>query len=386
MSSIYLIFSALWITALCCLSIYFFKFSKKLHAVEIPLQLLGFSFFGFAVGYAFYTTHINPWLLSAFSLTEEIHYIRVSSNAIAALSIFLLVFGLIKLLNILQKQYLIEKSVDGLHEQVLHQNQLLSEQSRDLEIRTIDYLEQREAAIEADRSKTDFLRNASHEVRTPLNAIIGLSELIAAGNVKDEQEQKEFAQMVIDSGRKLLKIFETLLEISRLKSDEYVANPQPANIRGIIDECVALCLPRAHAKNMSFVHVPENDEGIYAVFDKKATYQILIRLIGNALTYSPEMTSVTITIDHSNSDFTQIKISDEGPGIEPQHIKNAFELFGRAENWQHRGTESTGLGLALSVKMANIQDAKLEIESDGNSGTTCILSLPAHESSARKAS
>ncbi|MBL4666517.1 MAG: HAMP domain-containing histidine kinase [Sneathiella sp.] len=272
-----------------------------------------------------------------------------------------------------------------LQEKFSEQNQLLAEQSRDLEIRTIDYLEQREAAIEAERSKTDFLRNASHEVRTPLNAIIGLSELIAEGKTKNEEEQKEFANMVIDSGRKLLSIFETLLEIARIKSDEYIANPQSCNIREVIDECIALCLPKAHAKDISFKHFPEKDEGIQAIFDKKATYQILIRLIGNALTYSPELTSITITIDETDRDFTQIRISDEGPGIESAQIKNAFEIFGRAENWQHRGNESTGLGLAFSVKMAEIQNAKLKIESDGKSGTTCILSLPSNTREALKA-
>ncbi|MEH6474671.1 MAG: HAMP domain-containing sensor histidine kinase [Sneathiella sp.] len=376
MSGFYLVFSLSWAIGLLLLSVHFFRTSKKIPAAETPIQLIGFGFLGLFIGTLLLIFRVNPILISTFNFSTEIlhlHYLSIISYTVGFIS---LVGGILKLFKYIHEHHFLAEKITTLQEKLSHQNELLAEQSRDLEIRTIDYLEQREAAIEADRSKTDFLRNASHEVRTPINAIIGLSELIAEGNVKDEDELKEFAGMVIDSGRKLLTIFETLLEIARIKSDEYVANPQPANIREVIDECVALCLPKAHAKDIRFQHLPEKDEGISAIFDKKATYQILIRLIGNALTYSPELTTITIEIDQSDHYFTQIRISDEGPGIEPSKIKDAFELFGRVESWQNRGNDSTGLGLALSVKMANIQNAKLQIESDGKSGTTCILSLP----------
>ena len=181
-----------------------------------------------------------------------------------------------------------------------------------------------------------------------------------------------------------VKIIDTLLDIARIRSGEYVANPKPASLREVIDQCTTLLLPKAHAKSIRFRHMPENGENILAIFDTNATHHILMKILDNALTYSPANTSVTIEIDQRDKQFTRISIRDEGPGIPAEHIRNAFEIFGRAERWQHRGDENSGLGLALSVKMAQIQNGKLEIQSDGTNGTTCILSLPAYNENVLK--
>ncbi|WP_159104362.1 sensor histidine kinase [Sneathiella glossodoripedis] len=320
----------------------------------------------------------------------EANHVRQSyviADVIRALGALIVLNGIIFWGKELLSQYQLIKKNNSLEERISRQSDLLAAQSRDIEIRTIDYLEQKEAAIEAERSKTNFLRNTSHEFRTPLNAIIGLSDLISEGKASTREEQREFARMISDSGRKLLKIIDTLLEIARIKSGEYIANPQPARVKDIIDQCTALLLPKAHAKSIRFEYGEDFPEYAEAVYDSNATHHILTKIIDNAITYSPENTVITIDVDQSDEDFTKIHISDEGPGIPQDQLKTVFEIFGRAEKWQHRGdAENTGLGLALALKMAEIQDGQLTIESDGSKGTTCILSLPAYRSANLKAS
>lgn len=319
-----------------------------------------------------------PKLFKGLFTANEVHHIYVVADVIRAIGAIIVINGILIWGRTLRNQYKIAQEKSDLEGRVSRQSDQLATQSRDLEVRTIDYLEQKEAAIEAERSKTNFLRNTSHELRTPLNAVIGLSDLLVEGKARSSEEQREFAKMISDSGRKLLTIIDTLLDIARIKSGEYIANPKPASLREVIDQCTTLLLPKAHAKSIRFNHQPENNENILAIFDTNATHHILTKILDNALTYSPANSSVMIEIDQRDKQYTRILIKDEGPGIPAEHIHNAFEIFGRAERWQHRGDENSGLGLALSVKLAQIQDGKLEIQSDGTNGTACILSLPAY--------
>lgn len=291
------------------------------------------------------------------------------------LGTLLIIYGLVLWSNSVIKLNAYAKETEEIKSQLVEQNHLLQETSRDLEIRTIDYLEQREAAIESERSKTNFLRNTSHELRTPLNAIIGFSDLLAKGVYKNENERIEFASMILSSGKNLLETINTILEISRIKSDEYTPSLKPGDVKKIINECVTLCLPKAHSKSIKISIQPAED--VNAIFDFKAMHHILVRLIDNAITFSPEDTEITIHTTKSTPDQIKIVIADQGPGIDPEFISNIFEVFGRAEHWKNRGEGGMGLGLALSSKMAEIQNGSLKIESDGQNGTTCSVSLPA---------
>lgn len=350
----------------------------------VPILVIGMS--GLMISSFLASLFNSVSFMTMVELATHYDAMIVMANLIRALSTLIVVYGILVWSQTLREHYTILGEKENLEERLSKQSDLLASQSRDLEIRTIDYLEQREATIEAERSKTNFLRNTSHEFRTPLNAIIGLSDLLMEGKANSGEEQREFAKMISDSGRKLLGIIDTLLDIARIKSGEYVANPKPTSLRSIIDECVTLQLPKAHAKSIRIQHAPEDDMNILAFFDSNATHHILNKLLDNAITYSPENTSILVTISEEDEDFTKVIITDEGPGIAPEYIETAFEIFGRAERWQHRGEESAGLGLALSAKMAEIQDGHLEIKSDGKKGTTCILSLPAHKDSVKKAS
>ncbi len=316
-----------------------------------------------------------PEWMATFNTGINPKYIIFSAHLGYIFGTLIIVYGLVLWSNSVVKLNAYAEETEGIRSQLVERNHLLQETSRDLEIRTIDYLEQREAAIESERSKTNFLRNTSHELRTPLNAIIGFSDLIAKGVYKNEEERIEFANMILSSGKNLLETINTILEISRIKSDEYTPTLKPGEVKKVIKECVTLCLPKAHSKSIKISVQPA--ENVRAIFDFKAMHHILVRLIDNAITFSPEDTEITISASMSSRDQVEIIITDQGPGIDPKFINNIFEVFGRAEHWKNRGEGGMGLGLALSSKMAEMQNGSLKIESDGQNGTTCSITLPA---------
>lgn len=386
MDEIRLLISILWMTLFFSVSVFFIRKSKDFPKTDRGLPLILIGFISLTAGSALEVTFAIASFFDTILSATNTHQIYIVVDVIQGIGAIIVVNGIFLWGQELLSQNQVVKEKKELEDHIAKQTDLLADQSRDIEIRTIDYLEQKEATIEAERSKANFLRNTSHEFRTPLNAIIGLSDLLSEGKIATREEQREFAKMISGSGRKLLKIIDTLLEIARIKSGEYIANPVPAPVKEILDQCMSLLMPRAHAKSIRFEYSDDSADTAEAIYDSNATHHILSKILGNAITYSPENTVVTLKIDQGDEDFTKILISDQGPGIPEEHIKNVFEIFGRAEKWQHRGHEKTGLGLALSVKMAEIQDGTLQIESDGKSGTTFILSLPAYKSSARKAS
>jgi signal transduction histidine kinase len=375
MGGLLLIFSLVRILLFLGIASYFIRKSTKLPVSDRGLPLVIIAFFVFAIA-----STIN--LLTLISQQTDVSLVFGSARAAFALSVILytigailLVYGLVLWNRTLADLYTETAKLTDLKQEIDAQNEIILGLSRDLEIRTTDYLTQREAALESDRSKTNFLRNTSHELRTPLNAIIGLSELLCDGHASTESQQKEFSGMIRDSGRKLLSIIDTLIEIARIKSDEYVPNMAPENIQNLINEVVAHNSPLADQKSIRFRQDKTDSDPIICLCDRRASHHILSKIIQNAIKFSPESNVIELSIQPQTGATVKITIKDHGPGIDPAFIDNSFEIFGRAERWQYRGQGGTGLGLALASKLAEIQEGKLEIESDGKSGTLCHLTL-----------
>jgi|GEM_PF-5693025 len=381
MEEIRLIFSVLRVLLFLGAMAYFINYQKKFPGKDYGIFLFISAFAILAIGSFINIWGTNPIWFSLIKLGIPSTILISISHTLYLLGIILAVCG----------QIIWSKAVIALHSasaeakefrnQVIEQNELLREKTRDLEIRTVDYFEQREAALESERSKINFLRNTSHELRTPLNAIIGLSELLANYTVESEKERKEFATMILDSGKNLLSTIDTILEIARINSNEYSPSLLSGDINAVLSDCITQCLPKAHSKSITIEPPPKESPLAYAIFDRKGLHHILVNILDNALTYSPVETIVFISIDVSQNDFVTIVIKDQGPGIPQEFMKTIFEIFGRAEHWQNRGEGSSGFGLALSHKMVEIQKGKLKVESDGKFGTTVYVSLPTSSSS-----
>lgn len=372
-----LIFSILRVVFFLGATLYFIRFQKYIPKTGRDLQFIILAFFVITVGSFLSIWGNYPQWLQAIGLEISSAFLITLANVIYLIGALLLIVGLVLWSKSVIKLHGASAEAKDFREQLIEQNGLLRDKTRDLEIRTVDYFEQREAALESERSKVNFLRNTSHELRTPLNAIIGLSELLVDHPVESDKERKEFAKMILDSGRKLLSTIDTILEIARINSSEYSPSLLAGDITVILQECVTQCLPKAHAKSISIDTPPKGTSQAYATFDRKASHQVFVNILDNALTFSPPNTTISITMDLSEHDFVTVVIKDQGPGIAAEFMDTIFEIFGRAEHWQNRGEGSKGFGLALSRKMIEIQHGKLRVESDGKNGTTCYVSLPA---------
>lgn len=235
-------------------------------------------------------------------------------------------------------------------------------------------------AIEAERAsraKSDFLATVSHEVRTPLNAIMGYAEIIREEIVGPvgSPKYRDYARHIHRSGRHLLDLINDILDLSKVESGRLELTEEPVDLVRVLEEAVALVGPQAGEKNMTLYwdlsalrHRVRGDE--------RALKQILLNLLWNAVKYTPA--GGEVRIETASDRGCEVTIRDTGPGIPKAEQEAVFEPFARGRSSQSRNQEGTGIGLALSRHLATLHDAELRLDSEEGAGTAVTLRLPAH--------
>ncbi|MCZ6655071.1 MAG: ATP-binding protein [Planctomycetota bacterium] len=242
----------------------------------------------------------------------------------------------------------------------------------------LSLVEALEKAELASRSKSEFLANMSHELRTPLNAIMGFSELIAMETFGKITPAK-YAGYVNDihqSASYLMDIISDILDISKIESGKHTLNEENVDVGEIVKICNRLITPRAEENEIELVFsVQKALPALYA--DECAVKQILINLLGNAVKFNPG-SRVEIDVRVANSGELVISIADNGAGIAAQDLPTVLEPFVQIENAFTRQHEGTGLGLPLSVGLAEAHGGSLTIESAVGVGTKVTVQFPKH--------
>ena len=234
----------------------------------------------------------------------------------------------------------------------------------------------RDAAEQANRTKSEFLANMSHELRTPLNAIIGFAETMETaifGHLNPRY--RDYAADIRVSGLHLLGIINDILDLSKVEAG--AIELQDAWIE--LDHAVetALRLNRERAKQGGVLlrsTLPETPFLIRA--DEQRLIQILVNLLSNAIKFSEKGQSVTVGAVH-DGDSLALFVQDTGIGMSSEDVEIALEPFGQADSGLNRKHEGTGLGLPLAKRLAELQDAAFEIESEPGRGTKVTLRFPA---------
>jgi len=357
--------------------LYFLSIRRKLPRSDDGIFLIQLGFTLLCIASTFNLIINVPSLLQMLGLTPYREAVRMLYNAVGYLGgILLVMLGLVHWSkSVIRLNDEMSQRIE-LQEQLESKNIQLGNQARELELLTVDYIDQREIAIQAEQTKTEFLRNTSHELRTPLNAVIGFSELIRDDIPATREQRSEYAKMILSSSHRLLEIINSILEMARIDTKQYVPDLLPSNICLITDQIIKLLTPTAQRKSISLsIRCPEKEE-ILAVFDQNATRQALMHVLDNAIKFSKENDTVEISISDTDAHYIVVSVRDNGPGISPKHLSSIFDVFAKAESSLTRANESSGLGLTFFKKLAEIQGGKVQIESDGKSGTTCKLFLP----------
>jgi PAS domain S-box-containing protein len=239
-----------------------------------------------------------------------------------------------------------------------------------------DLILAKENAEEANRLKTIFLANMSHELRTPMIGILGFSEILIE-LLGDSEELKGYANVIHNSGTRLLKTLNMLLDFSKVQSEHIALNLKKVNAVSIIADTVKLFMEAAHKKNLYLMFSPQV-ESLEAVYDERILRQVAENLINNAINYTTEggvMVTLTKEIAEDKT-WLGLKVVDTGVGIPKEKQKLIWEPFRQASEGLNRMSEGTGLGLALVKNFVAKVDGQIYLESEPGKGSTFFVLLP----------
>ena len=243
--------------------------------------------------------------------------------------------------------------------------------------RTTELAEATRRAQSADRLKSEFLANMSHELRTPLNGIIGFTELLVDGRPGPlNPKQQQFLTAVLNSGRHLLQLINDVLDLSKIEAGKMELLCEVVALPALIAQVCASLAPIADAKHIQLTH--DVAPALCDLWlDKKKLTQVLYNLLSNALKFTPERGTVTVT-GRPNEEGFQIGVSDSGIGIKPEDLGKLFVEFQQLESGKSRRFQGTGLGLALTRRLVQLHGGRIAVASEPGRGSTFTVQLPCH--------
>lgn len=226
--------------------------------------------------------------------------------------------------------------------------------------------------VASERLQKRFVADASHELKTPITAIKGISELLIRTPQMEELDRKDFIQQVFDQSLRLESIVKDLLTLSKLSEDKLMIVKQPINSKAILNEILHHFDVSFH--NHGVTTQLEVNEKTMMFVDKKAFESVMNNLITNVLIHSNASVlsiSVEETLEH-----VFIKVKDNGKGIEKEHLPHVFDRFYRTSSSRQRASGGSGLGLNIAKSFVLAHQGSIEVESEPNQGTTFTLSFP----------
>lgn len=229
-----------------------------------------------------------------------------------------------------------------------------------------------------NNQKTAFLSAISHEMRTPLNAIIGFSDFMLAerigpiGNVK----YTGYVEDILLSGRHLLSLVNDLLDLTKIESGNYTPDITTVDVNRVIDQALRVIRPQADKKSISLSQrTSDNLPNIQA--DQRSLMQILLNLLSNAVKFTPLDGDVSVSASVNADTGLTIEVIDTGIGMSPKNILRALEPYGQVHSHAANDEPGTGLGLPLAKALAEANGARFEINSVPNQGTRALVIFPA---------
>lgn len=237
-----------------------------------------------------------------------------------------------------------------------------------------ELIKAKEKAEEGDRLKSAFLANISHEVRTPMNGILGFAELLKTPDLSTD-EQHEFIDVIEKSSLRMLNIINDLMDMSKIEAGETTLRIRKTDVNKMLQEIHLFFIPEVNQKNIHFdYHCPVSEKEPDLETDSTKLKQILTNLIRNALKFTSEG---AITFGYIKKDSTlEFYVSDTGTGIEQEQKDLIFERFMQGSLGHTRKYEGAGLGLAISKAYVELLGGSIWLESELNKGSTFRFELP----------
>ena len=234
-------------------------------------------------------------------------------------------------------------------------------------------------AEEANRAKSSFLSNMSHDIRTPMNAIVGFSALLAR-DADNPEKVREYTRKITSSSQHLLGLINDILDISKIEAGKTTLNLSDESIVDLIEGIDSIIRPQMKAKRHVFDVYSQDIRHEQVVMDKLRLNQILLNLLSNAVKYTPEGGHVVLTVQELPQHAKQLAhyrfvVSDNGYGMSESYQKSIFQAFTREEDSVTNKIQGTGLGMAITKNLLDLMGGSIAVDSRKGRGSTFTVEL-----------
>lgn len=234
-------------------------------------------------------------------------------------------------------------------------------------------------AEEANRAKSDFLSRMSHDIRTPMNAILGMKD-IAAAHLDDRAKVKDCLKKIGLSGQHLLGLINDVLDMSKIESGEMVLREDSVSLPEVLENLVTIMQPQFREKNQRFSIRLQCVAHEQFLSDSLRIRQVFLNILSNACKFTPIDGRITMDVQEASADggIAQFLfcITDTGIGMQPEFLPYLFTAFSRERDSRVDKTEGTGLGMAITKKIVDMLGGSIEVESQPGKGTSFRVALP----------
>ena len=236
------------------------------------------------------------------------------------------------------------------------------------------------AAETANRAKSNFLSNMSHDIRTPMNAIIGFTTL-AVSNIDDKKRVRDYLGKILSSSNHLLSLINDILDMSRIESGKIHLEETEVSLSDVLHDLKTIISGQIHAKQLELYMdaMDVTNEDVYC--DKTRLNQVLLNLLSNAVKFTPAGGTVSVRIrqcpgTQKGSGLYEIRVKDNGIGMSQEFVKKIFSPFERERTSTVSRTQGTGLGMAITKNIVNMMGGTIEVHTEQGKGTEFIVRLP----------
>lgn len=236
-----------------------------------------------------------------------------------------------------------------------------------------------DAANRANQAKSDFLSHMSHDIRTPMNAIIGMTS-IAATHLDDKDRVADCLAKVTSSSKHLLTLINEVLDMSKIESGKMELTEEEINLPELIDNLLVMVRPQLDAKGHELKLTIQNVEHEHVVGDSLHIQQAFVNIMSNAVKYTPEKGKISFTITEKVTNQPKVGcyefvFEDNGIGMSPEYLEHIFEPFSRADESSHNKVQGTGLGLAITLNIIRMMGGDVKVESEEGKGSKFIVTM-----------
>ena len=236
------------------------------------------------------------------------------------------------------------------------------------------------AAETANKAKSTFLSNMSHDIRTPMNAIIGFTTL-AVSNIDDQKRVRDYLGKILSSSNHLLSLINDILDMSRIESGKIHLEETEVSLSDVLHDLKTIISGQIHAKQLELYMdaMDVTNEDIYC--DKTRLNQVLLNLLSNAVKFTPAGGTVSVRLKQcpgtqSGSALYEIRVKDNGIGMSQEFVQKLFSPFERERTSTVTRTQGTGLGMAITKNIVNMMGGTIEVQTEYGKGTEFIVRLP----------